>query len=116
MVASTTAEVPSTVVSQLWSSAPAAMIAPTMVMPEMALEPDMSGVCSCEGTLAMSSKPRKAASVKMKKRRMSSMAGGGRDVAGVRSEEQTSELQSREKHVWRLLLEKQKLKSLTSIM
>ena len=43
-------------------------IAPTTVMPEIAFEPDISGVCSCEGTLAISSKPRKAASTKMNKR------------------------------------------------
>ena len=33
-------------------------------MPEIALDPDISGVWSCEGTLAMSSKPRNTASVK----------------------------------------------------
>ena len=36
--------------------------APTMVIPEMALAPDISGVCSVGGTLLMSSKPRKMAS------------------------------------------------------
>ncbi len=41
-----------------------------MVMPEMALEPDISGVCSWEGTLAISSKPRKMASTKTKNSRI----------------------------------------------
>ena len=40
--------------------------APTIVIPEMAFEPDISGVWSCEGTLAMSSTPRKIEITKMK--------------------------------------------------
>jgi hypothetical protein len=48
-----------------------------MVMPEMALEPDISGVWSCDGTLEISSKPRKPASVKMKRRRTRSMGKEG---------------------------------------
>ncbi len=35
-----------------------------MVMPEIALEPDMSGVCSVGGTLVMTSKPTNIASTK----------------------------------------------------
>jgi hypothetical protein len=39
--------------------------APTIVIPEIALAPDISGVCSVGGTLLMSSTPRKIASMKM---------------------------------------------------
>ena len=42
--------------------APAAMIAPTMDIPEIALAPDISGVCSVGGTLLMTSNPMNAAS------------------------------------------------------
>ena len=38
--------------------------APTMVIPEIALAPDISGVCRVGGTLLISSKPRKMASTK----------------------------------------------------
>ncbi len=46
------------------SSAPARIRAPTIVMPEIAFEPDISGVCSVGGTLVMISKPTKIASTK----------------------------------------------------
>ncbi len=36
-------------------------MAPTIVMPEIAFDPDMSGVCSVGGTLVMSSNPTNAA-------------------------------------------------------
>jgi len=74
MVASTSAPKPSHCASEP-SPSPVATSAPTMVMPEMALEPDISGVCNWAGTLEMSSNPRKTASVKVKRRRMSSMVG-----------------------------------------
>src|SRR4030095_7226413 len=48
----------------------AAISAPTMVIPEMAFEPDMSGVCSWDGTLAINSKPRKTQRMKIKIRRI----------------------------------------------
>jgi hypothetical protein len=35
-------------------------------MPEMALEPDIKGVCNVAGTLEISSTPRKIESVKIK--------------------------------------------------
>ena len=43
---------------------PAASRAPMIVMPEMAFEPDMSGVCSVGGTLVMTSNPTKIARMK----------------------------------------------------
>ena len=39
-----------------------------MVMPEMALAPDMSGVCRVAGTFEISSKPRKIARIRMNAR------------------------------------------------
>jgi hypothetical protein len=39
-----------------------------MVMPDIALDPDMRGVCSVEGTLEMTSNPIKIARMKMKTR------------------------------------------------
>ena len=41
--------------------APTASKAPTMVMPEIALEPDISGVCNVGETLVIISKPTKIA-------------------------------------------------------
>ncbi len=46
------------------SSRPATTSAPTSVMPLIAFEPDMSGVCSVGGTFVISSKPTKMASTK----------------------------------------------------
>ena len=40
--------------------------APTMVTPEIALLPDINGVCSVGGTLVISSNPSRAAITKMK--------------------------------------------------
>src|SRR5688500_13983856 len=61
---STTARKPSTVEIQPWPP-PATTIAPTTVMPLIALAPDISGVCSVVGTRLISSTPRKVARVKM---------------------------------------------------
>lgn len=58
MDANVTAAVPN-MVDILFSMAPAAKKAPANVMPEMALAPDISGVCNVAGTFEMSSKPRK---------------------------------------------------------
>src|SRR5690554_1761240 len=69
MVAAATATTPSTAPKVL-CSVPATISAPTIEMPEMALEPDISGVCSCEGTFEINSKPRKIASTKTKSRRI----------------------------------------------
>ena len=44
---------------------PVAMIAPTIVMPLIAFEPLISGVCNWLGTFAISSNPKNAASVNM---------------------------------------------------
>ena len=46
---------------------PAAIRAPTSVMPDIALAPDMRGVCSVGGTFAINSNPRKIASTKINK-------------------------------------------------
>jgi hypothetical protein len=43
---------------------PADRIAPIIVMPEIAFEPDISGVCKVGGTFVITSKPRKIASTK----------------------------------------------------
>jgi hypothetical protein len=42
-------------------------------MPEIALVPDISGVCNWDGTLLMSSTPRKMASTKTKNKRPKDM-------------------------------------------
>jgi hypothetical protein len=44
-----------------------ARMAPTIVMPEIAFEPDIKGVWSCEGTFEINSKPRKIAKTKTNK-------------------------------------------------
>lgn len=62
-----TASVPK-IVAMYPCSLPAATIAATMVMPEIALEPDINGVWSCEGTLEINSKPKKIAKTKIKNR------------------------------------------------
>src|SRR5690606_17015535 len=62
-VANATAATPITVLSGD-SSRPATMTAPTRVMPEMALDPDISGVCRTWGTLVMTSNPTNMARTK----------------------------------------------------
>ena len=64
-----TASVPSAIVKPL-PPEPAAIRAPTIVMPEIALEPDISGVCSVGGTFEISSKPVKIASTSTHRPRM----------------------------------------------
>jgi hypothetical protein len=64
MVAKAMATTPK-MVERVRSSLPAAISAPTMVMPEMALEPDMRGVWSSGGTFEITSKPTKRASTRM---------------------------------------------------
>jgi hypothetical protein len=63
IVAMITAPTPSTA-AMTGSLDPAATMAPTTVMPEMALEPDMSGVCKVGGTLVITSNPTKMAKTK----------------------------------------------------
>src|SRR5690606_4326623 len=63
IVASATAATPITVLSGD-SIRPATISAPTIVMPEIALDPDISGVCRICGTLVMTSKPTNMARTK----------------------------------------------------
>jgi hypothetical protein len=49
---------------------PADARAPTNVIPDIALEPDIKGVCSVDGTLLISSKPRKTDNTKTKVRKI----------------------------------------------
>jgi hypothetical protein len=46
---------------------------PIMVIPEIAFEPDMSGVCRVDGTLEISSNPRKIDNTKTKVRNTASI-------------------------------------------
>ena len=57
MLAKATAAVPKIVVSKLLSL-PEATNAPTSVIPDIAFEPDISGVCNVAGTFLISSKPK----------------------------------------------------------
>ena len=60
MVAKVTAAVPNKTVNGCDTKPePDANRAPTKVIPEIAFAPDIKGVCSVEGTLEISSKPRK---------------------------------------------------------
>src|SRR5690606_4846038 len=63
MVANTTARKPR-ISPTVPSARPAAMMAPMIVTPEMAFDPDMSGVWRVGGTLLMTSKPANDASTK----------------------------------------------------
>jgi len=47
------------------SSDPEDNIAPTKVIPDMALAPDIRGVCKVEGTLVINSTPKKIESTRM---------------------------------------------------
>jgi hypothetical protein len=67
IVAKTTATKPiqeATVASPILVDA--TTIAPTRVIPEIALDPDIRGVCNVAGTLEISSKPTKQARIKTK--------------------------------------------------
>ena len=46
--------------------APADVTAPTNVIPEIAFDPDIKGVCNVAGTLLISSNPNKMANIKIK--------------------------------------------------
>ncbi len=87
MVAKATATVPNTVAISA-PPAPADVTAPTSVIPEIALDPDISGVCRVAGTLLINSKPSKTASNRMKVRKTASQGPfqGHQilDVAGLR--------------------------------
>ena len=58
MVANISAIIPIHLLNVVYPNSLQASNAPTMVIPDMALEPDMRGVCSVGGTLAINSKPR----------------------------------------------------------
>ena len=45
---------------------PSVTIAPTIVMPDIAFDPDINGVCNCDGTFRINSNPKNPASMKMK--------------------------------------------------
>src|SRR5690606_8534709 len=63
---------------------PAITSAPTIVIPLIAFEPDIRGVCSVGGTFVMISKPTKTASTKIVKFAIRSEdAGGGEASAGA---------------------------------
>ena len=62
-----TAKNPSMDSASMDSGLPVASNAPRMAMPEMAFDPDMSGVCKVWGTFEISSAPAKQASTKMVK-------------------------------------------------
>jgi hypothetical protein len=47
---------------------PAEINAPARVIPDIALAPDINGVCKVAGTLEMSSKPRKIDRIRIKVR------------------------------------------------
>ena len=68
MVAKPTAAAAKIVTRVLDAPCPASARAPTIEIPEIALDPDINGVWSCDGTLVMSSIPRNIASTKMKNR------------------------------------------------
>ena len=64
MEAKKTAAVPHRIV--IVPSEPEDKIAPTRVMPDIAFAPDISGVCRVEGTLVISSTPKKIDKTKIK--------------------------------------------------
>lgn len=66
MVAKISADAASIVCTVPGSLVPADTIALIIVAPEIALEPDMSGVCSCDGIFEISSNPRNPASINTK--------------------------------------------------
>jgi hypothetical protein len=69
MVAKITASVPKTELNFV-REVPVVRIAPTSVMPEIAFEPDIRGVCSFEGTFEMTSNPTNIASTSMRLRQI----------------------------------------------
>ena len=64
MVAKVTAKKPNTLTSIGDVSEPAANSAPTNVIPETALVPDINGVCKVGGTLTISSTPKNSDNTK----------------------------------------------------
>lgn len=45
---------------------PNVTIAPIIVMPDIAFDPDINGVCNCDGTFRINSNPKNPARIKMK--------------------------------------------------
>ena len=60
-----TAPVPK-IVASTSDPAPADATAPTSVIPEIAFDPDIKGVCNVAGTLLISSNPNRMANIKIK--------------------------------------------------
>jgi hypothetical protein len=71
MVAKVTADVASIILTVSFPVEPAAITAPTSVIPEIAFEPDISGVCSVAGTFDIISKPRKIDNMRINAKKMS---------------------------------------------
>jgi hypothetical protein len=71
MVANVTAKVPKTILMILSPAEPAATIDPTNVIPEMAFDPDIKGVCSVAGTFDITSNPRKMDNIKINAKKIS---------------------------------------------
>jgi len=53
---------------------PVTIKAPTIVIPEMALAPDIKGVCNVGGTFEINSKPMKQASTKIKRSKINGIS------------------------------------------
>jgi hypothetical protein len=70
MEAKKTAKVPTNIDERV-PSPPEARRAPTIVIPDIALAPDIKGVCSVDGTLLISSKPKKIESTRTNKSKTS---------------------------------------------
>ncbi len=66
IVAKITAKVPRITVKVLLPGYPAAIRAPTIVIPEIAFDPDIRGVCNWDGTFDISSNPVNTARTKTK--------------------------------------------------
>jgi hypothetical protein len=64
-VAKVTARVPR-IIAKVILSVLKEVSEPIRVIPEMAFEPDMSGVCKVDGTLEISSNPKKIVNTKIK--------------------------------------------------
>ena len=66
IVANVTAQVPN-IIANCSSPEPEETIAPTTVTPEIALEPDINGVCKVAGTLEINSNPKNTDKISINK-------------------------------------------------
>jgi hypothetical protein len=71
IVANITAEVARMMLMVSLPADPAAITAPTRVIPDMAFDPDMRGVCKVAGTLDIISIPKKIDKINIKARNIS---------------------------------------------